>query len=199
MSAEQTGLVPVDAATVKAWLDADEALLVDVRNPGEYAEAHIPGSTSIPLAQYDPQMLPKLNGRKLVIHCQAGGRATNAAERTLAAGVPTVYCFRGGMSEWLPAGYPVAGTAAAAPAPSSPFAASVATPAAEPTERRKMSVQEQTLSTIGVMVIILTVLGAQVNQALTWLLLIPGLGLLNAGLTGRCPLANAIARAPWNQ
>ena len=38
----------IDADTAKKWLDADEALLVDVREPEEYAVCHIPGATLIP-------------------------------------------------------------------------------------------------------------------------------------------------------
>ena len=41
-------MTPVSPATLKAWLDAREAVLVDVREPAEFESEHIPGAALNP-------------------------------------------------------------------------------------------------------------------------------------------------------
>ena len=44
--------IEVKADTVNRWLDAQEAVLVDVRETSDYEQEHIPGSVLAPLEQY---------------------------------------------------------------------------------------------------------------------------------------------------
>ena len=185
----QTGLQRMDAATLRRWLDEERALLLDVREAGEYAAAHIPGSVLVPLSTFDPAQVPHEDGKELVLHCKAGMRARDAANRLLKAGYERVWCFEGGILDWIASGYPTAGTEATA---ADPHARPVA---AAP----KLDVQRQTQTLIGTMIVAFTLLGGLADPRLGWLCLIPGLGLLNAGLTGLCPLASGVAKCPWNR
>ena len=96
----------IDANTAKKWLDADEALLVDVREPEEFAVCHIPGAILIPLGGIDVSKLPALNHKKLIIQCQLGKRGGMACEKLLAVAPDLeVYNLEGGIVAWQQAGF----------------------------------------------------------------------------------------------
>lgn len=98
----------VDAKTLKQWLDKGEAVLVDVREPEEYASENIPDATLVPLAGVCKSALPAASGKKLVIHCKAGKRGGTACEKLLAEDPNLeVYNLEGGISAWAQAGLPV--------------------------------------------------------------------------------------------
>ena len=67
------------------------ALLVDVRNPEEYASGHIPGSISIPLAAL-PARYSELGASDtpLFVHCLSGGRSGQAVAFLKSAGFTNV-------------------------------------------------------------------------------------------------------------
>ncbi|MFZ1108789.1 MAG: rhodanese-like domain-containing protein [Rhodomicrobium sp.] len=100
----------VDPATLKKWLDSGEAVLVDVREPGEFEAEHVEGAALVPLGAVCRAALPEREGRKLVIMCKLGGRG-NSACRKLSEEVSapeTVYNLQGGIEAWKRAGLPVA-------------------------------------------------------------------------------------------
>ncbi len=100
----------VDPATLKEWLDAGLAVLVDVREPAEYAAEHVEGAALVPLATVERAALPDHAGRKLVIMCKMGGRGNSACRKLgeeLSAS-ETVYNLQGGIEGWKRAGFPVA-------------------------------------------------------------------------------------------
>ncbi|MBW7850156.1 MAG: rhodanese-like domain-containing protein [Rhodospirillales bacterium] len=95
----------VDAAEVKQWLAAGEAVLVDVREVNEFAAEHIPGAVLNPLSVFDPARLPPSDGRKLVIHCRSGSRCGMAAMRLVADGYTgEIHRMRGGILGWKAVG-----------------------------------------------------------------------------------------------
>jgi rhodanese-related sulfurtransferase len=98
----------VDAVTLKRWLDMEEAVLVDVREPGEHAAESIQGAALVPLGSASASKIPTLNGKKLVIHCKKGGRGEKACA-ALQAQLPSaeIYNLEGGIESWAQAGLPV--------------------------------------------------------------------------------------------
>jgi rhodanese-related sulfurtransferase len=91
---------------VRAWLQAGEILLVDVREANEYAFERIHGALLYPLSTFDPQALPT-EGRRLVLHCAGGKRSLTAAHKLQAAGHGHVTHLAGGIQAWKAAGLPV--------------------------------------------------------------------------------------------
>ena len=77
---------------------ANEASVVDVREPHEFASGHIPGSVNLPLSRFEAEKLP--HGKPVVLICQAGGRSRTALSRAHAAGRDDVRHYAGGMSQW---------------------------------------------------------------------------------------------------
>lgn len=96
----------IDAKTLKTWLDREEAILVDVREPSEYAVEHITGSTLIPSGVISRANLPVLGGKKLVIHCQLGKRGSIACVKlNVEDPEMEIYNLDGGIMAWKNAGY----------------------------------------------------------------------------------------------
>ncbi|MES2658266.1 MAG: molybdopterin-synthase adenylyltransferase MoeB [Verrucomicrobiota bacterium] len=78
-----------------------DGLLIDVREPDEYAVTHIEGSRLIPLKTLPEQLdsLPK--DREILVHCKAGGRSAKAVQLMLDHGYTRVKNVTGGMDAWL--------------------------------------------------------------------------------------------------
>lgn len=90
-------------AQVDALLKAGEILLVDVREPPEYAAGRIHGALNFPLSTFDPKALPT-HERTVVLQCGSGKRSAMAVERCLKAGVPVDSHLAGGIMAWREAG-----------------------------------------------------------------------------------------------
>jgi rhodanese-related sulfurtransferase/rubrerythrin len=79
-----------------------EYALIDVRQPGEYEQGHIPGSRLLPLPELVRSMGALPTDRRLVFYCRSGGRSTAAAsmvaDEGIGAGDPANLV--GGMLAW---------------------------------------------------------------------------------------------------
>ncbi len=97
-------LNPVENVTIeelKAGLADGSILLVDVREPNEFAAGHIPGATLNPLQSFNPSKLPNVEGQRVVLSCGSGKRSLVALERARAAGRGDVKAhYPGGFQEW---------------------------------------------------------------------------------------------------
>ncbi len=105
MNASQPQVVDLDREDIKRGLKDESILLVDVREPHEYAAGHIPGAVSHPLSTFDPSALPE--GKRIVFSCQAGVRSARAIEFAQAAGRDINAHYKGGFKDWASAGEPV--------------------------------------------------------------------------------------------
>ena len=85
---------------LKAKIDRKEKfVLLDVREPREYAKARIEGSTLIPLG-FLPARLGELDkSAKLIVHCKMGGRSARAVSLLLEKGYDATN-VAGGINAW---------------------------------------------------------------------------------------------------
>ena len=167
----------IDAPTLKRWLDAGEAMLLDVREPAEYRAESIAGATLLPLVGVSRSTLPSHTGKKLVIHCRKGARGSSACEKLLAEDPNLeIYNLKGGISAWVDAGYPIQNSG-----------------------KFFLPLDRQVQLTIGVSVLAGSILAYFVNPLFLLLTGFFGAGLTFAGLSGYCGLAIIMARMPWNQ
>lgn len=97
----------LDIDDIKAGLADDTILIVDVREPHEFAAGHIPGSVSLPLSRFDPADLPNEPGKRIVLSCAAGVRSLRALEFAQAAGLAVDSHYIGGFKDWVMQGQAV--------------------------------------------------------------------------------------------
>ena len=81
-------------------------ILIDVREPLEYAAERIRGALLYPLSSFDPAFLPAPVGKTLVFSCGLARRSATALERCQAAGLPFSLHMAGGLQGWRMAGLP---------------------------------------------------------------------------------------------
>lgn len=161
----------------QAQQNLSNALLLDVRTPGEFTSAHIAGSILHPLDQLDPAAVRQLADGKqaILVICQSGKRATQAAEKLQSAGLTNITVLEGGVSAWESAGLPL--------------------------ERGQgvISLERQVRIAAGTLVLTGALLGFFVNT--NWIALsgFVGAGLIFAGITDTCGMGLLLARMPWNQ
>ncbi len=106
MSASEVGLIELEPEAVKAMLEAGEAVLVDVREDDEYAEAHIEGSVLSPMSDFEVETWPSFPGRKVIISCLGGVRSAAVARKLIASGQGWAIHLKGGLNAWRDAGLP---------------------------------------------------------------------------------------------
>lgn len=105
MTGTGSPIVDLDRDAIKQALSEGAILLVDVREPHEFAAGHIPGAISHPLSAFDPSSLPQ--GKRIVFSCAAGVRSLRAIEFAQAAGLDLREHYKGGFKDWAVAGEPI--------------------------------------------------------------------------------------------
>ncbi len=105
-TAEQAGSAPQASARAgKALVDAG-ALLLDVREPGEWQAEHAPDAVLVPMGQLRKRQAELPRDRRIVVICRSGGRSAAVTESLRASGFDAVN-LAGGMCAWAAAGLPV--------------------------------------------------------------------------------------------
>lgn len=169
-------LKEVDPKTLKAWIDQDRALLIDVREPTEFAREHITGARLMPLSGFDPDDFAHEHDKIGVFHCRTGNRTGLAAQRLLATSFSEVYHLDGGLEGWKAAGLSV-----------------------HVNKKAPIDIMRQVQITAGSLVVLGVALAALVSP---WFLLLAGgvgAGLTYSGASGSCMMARMLGMMPWNR
>lgn len=90
-----------------AGLKHHAIVLVDVREPAEFAAERIHGPLNFPLSTFDPAALTALPAEMVVLQCGTGKRSGIAADRCREAGLAIRRHLAGGIGAWKAAGLPV--------------------------------------------------------------------------------------------
>ena len=93
--------------------------VVDVREPEEFADGHIPGAVNVPLGQLEsglhthPEVVRRalvaheLRERPLVLYCLVGGRSAKGAAALRRLGYANPVSLAGGILAWTENGHPI--------------------------------------------------------------------------------------------
>ena len=102
------GIVPeVDLDSFEAaWRDG--ATVLDVRNPDEYEEKHVPGAVLVPLPELGERIDEVPGGRPLYVVCARGSRSRSAAEALRLQLGWSVVNVSDGTEGWAASGRPLA-------------------------------------------------------------------------------------------
>jgi rhodanese-related sulfurtransferase len=153
--------------------------LLDVRTPGEFAAAHVPGARLMPLDELDATTFLQQreeSDKPIYVLCQSGGRARRAIEKFQRAGFNGCVLVEGGTQAWMDSGLAV-----------------------NRGESRALPLMRQVQITVGFVSAIGAALALSVDLKFALIPLVMGCGLLFAGLTGYCGLALVLAKMPWNK
>lgn len=83
------------------------AFILDVRQPEEWNQFHIPGATIIPLGELPSRLKEVPKDREVVVVCWTGNRSQQGRDILLNAGYTTVTSMAGGVTQWQAQGLPV--------------------------------------------------------------------------------------------
>src|SRR5260370_14124156 len=99
----------ITAAALKSLLDAQATFaLIDIREPGEYNDSHIPGASLVPRRQLEFRLgrLVPYRGTRVIVCDDDGRRAPLAAATLEGMGFRQVAVLEGGINRWTTVGYP---------------------------------------------------------------------------------------------
>jgi rhodanese-related sulfurtransferase len=156
-------------------LIAQGAVLVDIRDKDEHAREHIPGAHHVALSEINKGKVPS-QAKAIIYHCRSGGRTTANAQALRDATLCEAYVVEGGLDAWRKAGLPV-----------------------RVDTKQPLPLNRQVQIGAGALVLAGAILGYAVSP---WFYLVPafvGAGLLQAGITGWCGMANLLQVMPWNK
>ena len=94
----------LSAQQVARLMHERSIILIDVREPDEFAARRIPGALLCPLSTFDATTLPPDGDRRVVFHCGSGKRSASAARARIAAGAERAAHLAGGIAAWVAAG-----------------------------------------------------------------------------------------------
>lgn len=104
-----TATLPAEVSVAKAAELRDQGVFVlDVREPDEWAQAHIPGATLIPLGELQSRVNELPKDQPVLVYCRSGNRSASGRDILKAAGFENVTSMAGGINQWIAAGYETA-------------------------------------------------------------------------------------------
>lgn len=178
----------------QALADKPFGIIIDVRTAMEHGEQRLARQhTHIPLDQLDAAAFLRDHNlgpeTPLYLLCRSGKRATQAAEKFIAAGHQNVTVVEGGITACADCGIELHGHS---------LPAACARPQGPMTPKR-LSLERQVRIAAGLIAASGAAAGLLINPLFTLVPLFIGCGLVFAGVTDRCGLALVLTKAPWNR
>jgi rhodanese-related sulfurtransferase len=100
---------PAEITTAQAAEKRSQgAFILDVREPSEWTQFHIPGATLIPLGELPKRLNEVPKDQDVIVVCRTGHRSAQGRDILRAAGFNRVTSMAGGVTEWQAQGLPVA-------------------------------------------------------------------------------------------
>lgn len=94
------GIDPEEAKKFTAEHPEGSYTLLDVRQPSEYEQEHLPGAKLIPLGQLGDSLAEIDKEKPVIAYCGVGGRSRVAAQMLNGYGFKEVYNLTGGIKGW---------------------------------------------------------------------------------------------------
>ena len=167
--------------TIQEYLELSKQqplLICDIREISEYNHEHIEDAHSLPLSSLDIQKIKLLIEKELkipVFHCQAGTRTKNASQKFAELDIEQVYILQGGINAWKQAGLVIIKN-----------------------HRAPLPIMRQVQIVAGSLIVLGVLLAYLVHPAFILLSAFVGCGLIFAGVSGFCGLANLLMLLPFN-
>ena len=111
MTAEEQGYAEpfrrIQPEEARELIESGRATVVDVREPWEYANGHIPNARLVPLAKILSAPSENVSADNVIFVCEVGQRSAVAAEVAASLGKEHLYNLEGGTSAWRERGFPI--------------------------------------------------------------------------------------------
>jgi len=169
-------LISLKPDEVAQRLGDRRAILIDIREPDEFARRRARGALSRPLSDLAAKGLGLPDAREVIFTCRSGQRTGANGARLAAACGASAYVLEGGLDAWDAAGHPV-----------------------DVDAKAPLEMMRQVQIVAGLMVLAGVVLGLIVSPWFFGISAFVGAGLTLAGATGFCGMARLLALAPWNR
>jgi rhodanese-related sulfurtransferase len=169
-------LIALKPDHVAELLRHDRAVVIDIREPDEFARRHVKGARSRPLSGFDDTALKIGAGQGAVFTCRTGMRTAANAAKLAAAVTGEAFVLEGGLNGWLEAGLPV-----------------------EDDRKAPLEIMRQVQIAAGLLVLAGVALGLAIHPAFFGISAFVGAGLTFSGATGFCGMARLVALMPWNR
>ncbi len=91
----------------KEMMSNGDIAVIDVREPHEYNDGHVPDAKLIPVATVFARKDELPRDKDVIFVCQVGQRSALACEMAAAAGLTRLFNLEGGTEAWIKAGNPV--------------------------------------------------------------------------------------------
>jgi len=153
-----------------------EAVIIDVRTPGEYNSEHIDGTANVPLDEIERHIDNLRQYKHVYVHCASGNRSSQACAKLNTLGLDNIVNVAGGINAWKDAGFPI-------------YRSTKAT----------LPISQQVQVAAGSLVLVGVILSYAVNPLFALLSGFVGAGLTFAGFSGTCTMGLILARMPWNR
>lgn len=91
-------------------INQGKTVVVDVREPAEFATSHLRDARNIPLKELSNRIgeLDKFKSKAVIVVCQSGVQSSKATSQLKSAGFNEVYSLNGGLVAWQAQGLPTA-------------------------------------------------------------------------------------------
>ncbi len=98
----------VSASDAVQLINKHDAVVVDIREPDEFAVAHVINSRNVPLKELDARVkeLARFKEKPVIVACDTGNRSRGGAAALRKLGFTQVYTLAGGLGAWQQAGLP---------------------------------------------------------------------------------------------
>lgn len=104
-SSSMTSTMPAEITVAEAAVKRSAgAFVLDVREPSEWNESHIPGATLIPLGQLASRVNEVPRDKEVVVVCRSGNRSQQGRDILKSAGFTQVTSMAGGITQWKASG-----------------------------------------------------------------------------------------------
>jgi rhodanese-related sulfurtransferase len=150
--------------------------ILDVRTPGEFDTAHLPGAYNVPLdllREHRDEILSHVD-QEVVLVCRSGQRAAQAKQTLRRAGLANVHILEGGITAWEAKGFVVNRGS------------------------QRWDLERQVRLVAG-LIVALSVLASVIVPGAKWVAFVIGAGLAVAALTNTCAMGMLLARLPYNR
>ena len=96
------GIKNTNAAQAIQLLNRGGGVVVDVCEPKEFMDGHIPNAMNLPLSSLKDRWrdLERYKDKPIIVSCRSGNRSVKGAVLLRKHGFPTVYSLAGGLLAW---------------------------------------------------------------------------------------------------